>query len=135
MFVACIPSNVQDFVGKEKEHYYPEHHIPRVAKEYSAYRDLNVRIQKALPKTGTKRAWPFFTEQEEHEFLSSFDELLNSPISLHDFQDESEKIFIERKLSEFNWNISKTAEALNIQRSHLYTKIKQYNIENPNKVE
>ena len=73
--------------------------------------------------------------EEEHKFLSEFDELLNSPISLHSFQNESEKIFIEKKLAENNWNISKTAEALNIQRSHLYTKIKQYNIENPNREE
>jgi DNA-binding NtrC family response regulator len=40
---------------------------------------------------------------------------------------------IEKKLAENNWNISRTAEALDIQRSHLYTKIKQFNIENPEK--
>lgn len=66
---------------------------------------------------------------------SEFEKIINSPLSLHDFQDESEKIFIEKKLKENNWNISKTAELLNIQRSHLYTKIKQYNIENPEKEE
>lgn len=74
-------------------------------------------------------------DEEEHKFNSEMDKLVSSPISLHDFQNESEKIFIERKLAENNWNISKTAEVLNIQRSHLYTKIKQYNIENPRKEE
>ena len=72
-------------------------------------------------------------DEEEHKFNSEMDKLISSPISLHDFQNESEKIFIERKLAENNWNISKTADMLNIQRSHLYTKIKQYNIENPRK--
>lgn len=70
---------------------------------------------------------------ENHEFTSAMDEILNAEISLHKFQDESEKLFIIKKLNEYNWNITKTAEALNIQRSHLYNKIKQYNIENPSK--
>ena len=61
------------------------------------------------------------------------DKLIDSESTLRDFQDISEKIFIEKKLAENNWNISKTAEALDIQRSHLYTKIKQFNIENPDK--
>ncbi len=74
-------------------------------------------------------------KDETQKFSSEFEKMVNSDISLHDFQDESEKIFIIRKLDENNWNISKTAEALNIQRSHLYTKIKQYNIENPEKEE
>jgi len=63
------------------------------------------------------------------KFLTDFDRIINSPISLHEFQDQSEKIFIEKKLEENGWNISKTAEALGIQRSHLYTKMKQFRIE------
>lgn len=72
-------------------------------------------------------------EAEEKSFNSELDKLVNSDTTLRDFQDISEKIFIERKLAENNWNISRTAEALDIQRSHLYTKIKQFNIENPEK--
>ncbi|HJY63035.1 MAG TPA: helix-turn-helix domain-containing protein, partial [Ignavibacteria bacterium] len=63
------------------------------------------------------------------------EEIISSTESLRDFQDLSEKIFIEKKLAENNWNISKTAESLDIQRSHLYTKIKQFNIEIPEKEE
>ncbi|MCK6600624.1 MAG: sigma-54 dependent transcriptional regulator [Bacteroidetes bacterium] len=44
------------------------------------------------------------------------------------FKDQIEKQFIERKLEKFGWNISKTAEALDIQRSHLYNKIEKYGI-------
>ena len=46
-----------------------------------------------------------------------------------DFRDEAEKIFIEHKLSQFDWNVSKTAEAIGIQRSHLYNKMNKYGIE------
>jgi two-component system nitrogen regulation response regulator NtrX len=72
-------------------------------------------------------------ENEELAHVSELDRIVNSDSTLRDFQDISEKIFIEKKLAENNWNISKTAEALDIQRSHLYTKIKQFNIENPQK--
>ena len=72
-------------------------------------------------------------ESENRAYTSEMDKLVNSESTLRDFQDISEKIYIEKKLAENNWNISKTAEALDIQRSHLYTKIKQFNIENPEK--
>lgn len=40
-----------------------------------------------------------------------------------------EKSFIQIKLEEFHGNISKTAEALGFERSHLYRKLKQYDIQ------
>lgn len=49
--------------------------------------------------------------------------------SFQDFKDQMEKIFILKKLKQYNWNISKTAEAIGIQRSHLYNKMKKYGIE------
>ncbi len=54
--------------------------------------------------------------------LSRFDQF-------SDFRDEAEKVFIEHKLDQFDWNISKTAEAIGIQRSHLYNKMNKYGIE------
>ncbi|MCI0450182.1 MAG: sigma-54 dependent transcriptional regulator [Chlorobi bacterium] len=72
-------------------------------------------------------------ESDSEQYSSELEKVVNSEVTLRDFQDISEKLFIERKLAENNWNISKTAEALDIQRSHLYTKIKQFNIENPEK--
>jgi DNA-binding NtrC family response regulator len=98
-------------------------------------RELKNTIERMIILTDSEVINREVLEEEEHKFNSEMDKLINSPISLHDFQNESEKIFIERKLAENNWNISKTAELLNIQRSHLYTKIKQYNIENPRKEE
>ncbi|MBN2060648.1 MAG: sigma-54-dependent Fis family transcriptional regulator [Deltaproteobacteria bacterium] len=40
-----------------------------------------------------------------------------------------EKLFIERKLREFNGNISQTSEAIGIERSNLHKKIKAYNLD------
>ncbi len=47
---------------------------------------------------------------------------------LQDFRDYAERIFIESKLKHNNWNISKTAEEIGIQRSHLYNKIDKYDL-------
>jgi DNA-binding NtrC family response regulator len=45
-----------------------------------------------------------------------------------DFKDHIEKEFIVHQLERHNWNISKTAEVLDIQRSHLYNKMEKYGI-------
>jgi DNA-binding NtrC family response regulator len=50
-------------------------------------------------------------------------------ISLQQFQEITESIFIQKQLEKNAWNVSKTADVLGIQRSHLYTKIKKYGLE------
>ncbi len=45
-----------------------------------------------------------------------------------DFRDEMEKRFIEYKLRRNNWNVSKTADEIDIQRSHLYSKMEKYGL-------
>ncbi len=52
-------------------------------------------------------------------------------LSFKEAKNEFEKIFIETKLQELNGNISKTAEAIGIERSNLHKKIKAYHIEIP----
>jgi DNA-binding NtrC family response regulator len=51
--------------------------------------------------------------------------------SFSDFRDMAEKLFIERKLEENGWNVSRTAEVISIQRSHLYNKLEKYEIARP----
>jgi two-component system, NtrC family, nitrogen regulation response regulator NtrX len=51
--------------------------------------------------------------------------------TLRDARDAFEKDFITKKLEENNWNISKTAEILDIERSNLHRKIKSYEIKTP----
>lgn len=48
--------------------------------------------------------------------------------TLKDARDALEKDFIIRKLAENNWNISKTSEAIAVERSNLHKKIKLYGI-------
>jgi two-component system nitrogen regulation response regulator NtrX len=40
-----------------------------------------------------------------------------------------EKEYLSKKLEEHNWNISKTANAIGIERSHLHRKLKAYGVE------
>ena len=51
--------------------------------------------------------------------------------TLKEARDSFEKDFIIKKLDENNWNISKTAEILDIERSNLHRKIKAYDIRTP----
>jgi len=48
--------------------------------------------------------------------------------TLQEFKDETERIFILRKLKENRWNISRTARAIDTPRSNLYKKLEQYGI-------
>ena len=49
--------------------------------------------------------------------------------NLRDARSEFEKEFILKTLKENDWNVSKTASVLGIERSHLHRKIKSYGIE------
>jgi len=44
-------------------------------------------------------------------------------------KDNFEKAFIARKLQEYKWNISQTADAIGIERSNLHKKIKAYGLD------
>ncbi|HPI38064.1 MAG TPA: sigma-54 dependent transcriptional regulator [Ignavibacteriaceae bacterium] len=60
---------------------------------------------------------------------ASIESLIDESNSFQDFKEKAEKAFILKQLELNNWNISKTAEVLDIQRSHLYNKMKKYEIE------
>ncbi|HQY51898.1 MAG TPA: sigma-54 dependent transcriptional regulator [Ignavibacteria bacterium] len=65
--------------------------------------------------------------------LKEFSELFNKNMTLNDFQNESEKIFLLKMLNDYKYNISQTADALKIQRSHLYKLLTKYEIPTPKK--
>ena len=60
---------------------------------------------------------------------ATMDNIIDESNSFQQFKERAEKAFILKQLNENNWNISKTAELLDIQRSHLYNKMKKYGIE------
>jgi DNA-binding NtrC family response regulator len=57
------------------------------------------------------------------------DELANQEDNFQLFKEATERVFLQRQLEKHDWNISKTAEAIGLQRSHVYNKMKKYNIE------
>ena len=59
----------------------------------------------------------------------SVDELVDMSNSFQEFKEKAERVFILKQLRANDWNISKTSEILEIQRSHLYNKMKKYGIE------
>ncbi|MBE2280597.1 MAG: sigma-54-dependent Fis family transcriptional regulator [Ignavibacteriaceae bacterium] len=59
----------------------------------------------------------------------TFDEMIEESNSFQDFKDKAEKAYIIKQLELHNWNVSKTAESLDIQRSHLYNKIKKFGLD------
>jgi len=126
----CIKNNI------------PPKNFTQSAKEYMKsmkwpgnVRELRNTVERLIILSDTDVIDKYNVENESDQYSSELEEIISSTESLRDFQDLSEKIFIEKKLAENNWNISKTAESLDIQRSHLYTKIKQFNIEIPEKEE
>lgn len=48
--------------------------------------------------------------------------------SFQDYKDQAEKDYIKFKLEKNNWNVSKTADEIDIQRSHLYSKIEKFGL-------
>ena len=48
--------------------------------------------------------------------------------SLREFREEIESEFIRMKLAELNWNISKTAQVLGIERTNLHKKLRALGI-------
>ena len=59
----------------------------------------------------------------------TMDDIIDESNSFQEFKEKAERAFILKQLNENGWNISKTAELLDIQRSHLYNKMKKYGIE------
>jgi DNA-binding NtrC family response regulator len=68
-----------------------------------------------------KFANPINARDEEKSIYERFS-------TLQDFKEYVERIFIEEKLKKNGWNVAKTAQEIDIQRSHLYNKIEKYSL-------
>lgn len=98
----------------------------------------NVReLQNAVERLGLLVNDSTITKEDVEQMASSRrtksgqeeDNLIQDRQSFQDFKEAAERLFLVQKLEENDWNISQTAEAIDIQRSHMYTKMKKYNIE------
>ena len=48
--------------------------------------------------------------------------------NFQEYKDFAEREYIKFKLEKNNWNVSKTADDIDIQRSHLYSKIEKFGL-------
>jgi DNA-binding NtrC family response regulator len=59
----------------------------------------------------------------------TIDDIVANTATFQEFKDKAEAAYIKHMLERNNWNVSKTAEAIDIERSHLYSKLKKYGLE------
>lgn len=90
-------------------------------------RELHNVLERLVILSGSK-----ITEEDVKKYVSA-SAGNDSPVGLferferfQEFKDYIESRFIEFKLKKNTWNVSKTAEDLDIQRSHLYNKIEKF---------
>lgn len=92
-------------------------------------RELKNIIERLVILSGTK-----ITEEDVSNYVPNSTSYSNTTAmfeqfdKFQEFKEHIEKLFIENKLKANNWNVSRTAEILDIQRSHLYNKIEKYNL-------
>jgi DNA-binding NtrC family response regulator len=77
--------------------------------------------QKISEEEVQKYTTPVSNKESEKSVFEKFD-------TLQEFKDHVEKIFIEEKLKKNGWNVAKTSQEIDIQRSHLYNKIEKYQL-------
>ena len=66
---------------------------------------------------------------EETRPTGVLDDILAQNLTFQEFKDKAEAAFIRKQLEAHEWNVSKTADALEIQRSHLYNKMRKFGLE------
>jgi DNA-binding NtrC family response regulator len=92
-------------------------------------RELRNSIERIIIIVGKKEI-----SKNDIEFLFTsgkghLSDLISLSNSFQEFKEKAEKAYILKQLELNNWNVTKTAEILDIQRSHLYNKIKKYGID------
>jgi two-component system nitrogen regulation response regulator NtrX len=75
------------------------------------------------------------TETEVQNFVvgnkskaNTLEDIFEKYDKFQEFKDFMERVFIEFKLQKNGWNVTKTADEIDIQRSHLYNKIEKYSL-------
>ncbi|MDI6743797.1 MAG: sigma-54 dependent transcriptional regulator [Thermodesulfovibrionales bacterium] len=131
-----IPALVEYFLNSLAAEYGkpPRKILPDALKYLQSYdwpgnvRELKNVIERLVIMTPSNiiNAKNLFIPMVEHDGSDYF-----KYKTIKDARDAFEKEYITKKLGENNWNISKTAEVLDIERSNLHRKIKAYEIKVP----
>lgn len=133
-----IPELIEYFVGliSIENGIKPKKIEPEVVREFinyswpgnirelrNAIERLMIMVQSDLITIDHLKILGMFKTQYRYDECSYF-----SFKTLKEGRDAFEKDFIIRKLEENNWNISKTAEIIGVERSNLHKKIRSYGI-------
>jgi two-component system nitrogen regulation response regulator NtrX len=89
-------------------------------------RELRNLIERLMITCPHSRIEPLHLPPELFRGLSAISSRPNA--TLHEARSAYEREFILRKLSENQWNMTRTAVALGLERSHLYRKMKSLGI-------
>lgn len=93
----------------------------------------NVReLRNAVERLAIMVAEEITPEDVERFVVGSpddFETTISMDATFQEFKDQAEMLFLRRQLERYDWNVSRTAEELGIQRSHLYKKINKYGLE------
>jgi len=132
-----IPVLAERFVREICEEYSVQRKtlLPKALGELENYnwtgniRELRNVCERLVILCGDK-----ITEEDVQNYVTmasskrSTSEIFDQFKDFHEFKEHFEKLFIQHRLKANDWNISKTADELNIQRSHLYNKIEKYDL-------
>ncbi|MBI5022108.1 MAG: sigma-54-dependent Fis family transcriptional regulator [Ignavibacteriales bacterium] len=132
-----IPTLVNAFIEEtcSRNGIAPKKITPRAMESLKSYEwQGNVRELRNIVERIIIMSSGASIDLAELELLSftpkeTVDTIVQSSESFQDFKDRAEAMFIKHQLKLHNWNVSKTAEAMEMERSHLYTKIKKYGLE------
>ena len=94
-------------------------------------RELQNTVERLAILTTDDRIDQVFIETvlSTHKKDIDLDNLVLKEDDFQLYKETAERIFLKRQLQKNDWNISRTAEAIGLQRSHVYNKMKKYNIE------
>ena len=130
-----IPLLVQEFVEEfSSRHGLPKKAFdPEVMEAFEGYgwpgnvRELKNMVERLLILSPSSRitledlAPPLRSSVPQHSTEER-------PLGLKEARERFEKAFIEERLREHNWNVTRTAAAIGIERSHLHRKMKELGI-------
>jgi two-component system nitrogen regulation response regulator NtrX len=136
-----IPLLVQHFIDLfyRKEGREPKHFVPEALEALKQYhwpgnvRELKNIIERILIMTPGRSIScddiPDLYGGHSESLFPPAREGASAQATLRDAREEFERGFIIQKLEENDWNISRTAELIELERSNLHRKIKSYGID------
>jgi transcriptional regulator with GAF, ATPase, and Fis domain len=86
-------------------------------------------ILSMTPEITAKTVSQVVSKPRASHSKSGMGDALEQYSDFQDYKEAMEKEFIQHQLNKHEWNISATADAIGIMRSHLYNKIKKYELE------